>query len=99
MNGQGPTTLYRVQTDGSYGSKKGGRIAAILYHTDHTPGPRTMIHVTASSSTETEWASVALGLALAIQHKKAHVALENDNLGVMRSLIFYRSFQSRHDYD
>ena len=94
----GPTTLHRVQTDGSYGGRKGDRIAAILYTADHHAGPKTLIQINAKSSTETEWASVALGLALAIQHKRPHVAIENDNLGVMRSLIFYRNFRSRHEY-
>ena len=94
----GPSTLHRVQTDGSYGGRKGDRIAAILYTPDQHPGPKIMMPIKAGSSTETEWASVALGLALAIQHKRAHVAIENDNLGVMRSLIFYRDFRSRHNY-
>ena len=57
-----------------------------------------MTPIKATSSTETEWASVALGLALAIQHKRHHVAIENDNLGVIRALIFHQNFRSRHEY-
>ena len=95
----GPSTLHRVQTVGSFDfRRKGGQAAAILYTPDQHPGPKIMMPIKAGSSTETEWASVALGLALAIQHKRAHVALETDNLGVIRSLIFYRDFRSRHNY-
>jgi len=93
-----PNTLYRVQTDGSFGGRKGDRIAAILYEVDHRPGPRSLLQIKVKSSTEAEWASVALGLALAVQHKKPVVGIENDNLGVMRSLIFHRNFRSRHEY-
>lgn len=93
-----PSTLYRVQTAGSFDGRKGNRIAAILYEANHHPGTRLLVPIKSASYMETEWSSIALGLALAIQHKRAHVAIENDNLGVMRSLIFYKNFRSRHEY-
>jgi hypothetical protein len=56
-----------------------------------------MFPVTANSSTEAEWASVAIGLSLAVERGCDAIALENDNLGVIRSLIFPHT-KLRHEY-
>ena len=93
-----PSTLYRVQTAGSFGGRKGNRIAAILYEANHHPETRILLPIKSAYYTETEWASIALGLALAIQHKRAHVAIETSNLSIMHTLIFHKNFRSRHEY-
>lgn len=44
----------------------------------------------AASSTETEWASIAHGLQFALEKSEEAVAIENDNLGVVASLMLPR---------
>jgi len=83
-----PNTLYRVQTHGFFDRNKGSQIAAILYGVDHRAITQTHLQINAKSPTEAAWASVALGLAMAIQHKKPVVGIENDNISIIRSLIF-----------
>ena len=56
-----------------------------------------MFPVEASCSTEAEWASVAIGLSLALERGSDAIAVENDNLGVIRSLIFPNT-KLRHEY-
>jgi len=92
-----PNTLYRVQTHGFFDRNKGSQIAAILYGVDHRAITQTHLQINAKSPTEAAWASVALGLAMAIQHKKPVVGIENDNISIIRSLIFHRNFRSRHE--
>ena len=88
-----PAISY-IQTDGSF--KPGeARIAGIL----QTPAQsiQYMFPIKAKSSTETEWASVAFGLHVAIQYNCDAVALENDNLSVICSLLFPDS-RLRNEY-
>ena len=96
----GPSAFHRVQTDGSYSYRKGcqGRVAAILYTPDHKKGPCALSNIKAGSSTETEWASIYMGLLLALEHNKTTLGIENDNLGVVRSLTFNESFFGKHEY-
>ena len=84
--------LIRVQTDGSYG-RLGGRVAAIIC----SPEKRSlMMEVPVSGSTEAEWASVALGLQLALDENEVNIGLENDNQGVIRGLVNNRPL--KHEY-
>jgi hypothetical protein len=53
--------------------------------------------ISARDSTETEWASVALGFHLALRNGEGSVGLENDNLGVIHSLMFDRK-PLTHEY-
>jgi hypothetical protein len=89
-----PSAFHRIQTDGSFSQRHEpqGRIAAIIYTPDHNVGLNSMGSIRANSLTETQWASVALGLHLAVEHNYRHVGIENDNLGIIRTLIFYRDF-------
>jgi hypothetical protein len=95
---QSPNSLYRVQTHAFFDRSKGCQIAAILYGVDHRAIVQSQLQIKAKSQTEAAWASVALGLALAVQHKKPSIGIENDNLGIIRALIFHRNFRSRHEY-
>jgi hypothetical protein len=56
-----------------------------------------MTPIDASSSTETEWASVALGLQMALENNEMVNGIENDNMSVIRGLtVPERSL--RHEY-
>lgn len=94
-----PSAFHRIQTDGSFGQRHGPRIAAIIYTPAHQVGPSWMGPIRANSSTETEWASVALGLRMALEFNHRHVGIENDNLGVIRSLIFHREFKAKRNQE
>ena len=88
-----PPICTRIQTDGSY-RRGDARIAAIL-DTGNTRIQR-MRSIRAESSTETEWASIAYGLQLALKHGHDALEIENDNLGVIHALIHQQPL--RHDY-
>lgn len=90
-----PPILTYVQTDGSYRLSR-ARIAAIIQPTAGEE-QRYMFPIEASCSTEAEWASVAIGLSLALERGSDAIAVENDNLGVIRSLIFANT-KLRHEY-
>lgn len=82
-----PLALAHVQTDGSYGSFTGPRIAAIVKPATSRHTFRYVKHTSAESATETEWASIALGIEAAIQLDQTAVHIDNDNLGVIGGLI------------
>jgi ribonuclease HI len=92
-----PLFYITVQTDGSFRQQSPKARVAVLM-TD-TFGKRIgdMAPVFASDSTETEWASVATGLRLAIDHGEEAIALENDNLGVIHGIMDPRN-SLRHEY-
>jgi len=93
-----PPTVACVQTDGSYRQRiPKARIAAILLTADRGHLRRCMTPIDAHSSTETEWASVAMGLQLALEYNQATIGLENDNLSVIRGLIMSER-PLRHEY-
>jgi hypothetical protein len=96
-----PSAFHRVQTDGFFDKRYKGRVAAIIYtpthHIDQTwAGPIRTI-----SSTETDWASVAIGLRMALEFNHRHLGIENNNLEIIRSLIFYRDvdFKNKRNQD
>jgi hypothetical protein len=84
-----PPIISKVQTDGSF-RQSGGRIAAIL------GTKKRMIPIEAHSSTETEWASVALGLELALENNETVIGIENDNMSVIIGLS--RPTMLKHAY-
>jgi len=91
-----PPILTYVQTDGSFRQMKPkARVATII----QTPAEayRYMIPIDAYSSTESEWASVLFGLTMALEKNCEAIALENDNLGVIRALVMPRP-RLRHEY-
>jgi hypothetical protein len=63
-----PPILAKVQTDGSY-ARRLQRIAAILSKPDRAILADVM-KISAQNSTETEWASVALGFHLALRNSE-----------------------------
>ena len=88
-----PIQTY-VQTNGSFRSASPrARIAVIIQPQQQ----RYMFPIDANSSTEAEWASVAAGLSLAVEGGSDAIAVDNGNLGVIRSLILPTT-RLRHEY-
>jgi hypothetical protein len=83
-----PALIARAQVDGSFGRRGGGRIAAIMTSDTGYATFRSTRPMKALNSTEAEWAAVALGLELALQHNQTAVGIENDCLGVIHGLLF-----------
>lgn len=81
-----PPILTKVQTDGSY-TRQLQRIAAVVTKPDQSL-QKEMMTIHATSSTETEWASVAMGIHLAQHHSDGVIGLENDLLGIIHALMF-----------
>jgi len=91
-----PPIVSYVQTDGSFkATSPRARVAVIIQSPSEEQ--RYMFPIDANSSTEAEWASVAAGVSLAIERNCDAIALENDNLGVIRSLILPTT-RLRHEY-
>lgn len=94
-----PLLLATVQTDGSYAHKTGdARVAAILTPTKSHSTFRHLQSISAESSTEAEWASISMGLELAISHNEGAVGVENDCLGVINTLLSPHDTWLRHEY-
>ena len=58
--------------------------------------------IRAESSTETEWASIAYGIQLALKQGHDALEIENDNLGVIHALIHQQPLRqdyARHYYE
>jgi hypothetical protein len=81
-----PALMGRVQVDGSFG--RGSKVAAILTSDTGDAIHRKVNSIKALNSTEAEWAAVALGLELALQHDQQAIGIENDCLGVIQALMF-----------
>ena len=82
-----PPLVARAQVDGSF-SRASGKVAAILTTDTGEAIYRKTQAMKAFNSTETEWAAVALGLELALQHDQTAIGIENDCLGVIQALMF-----------
>lgn len=76
-----------IDTDGYYGPKFTGAVVVIP-----AIGAKKIWNLDdiADSSTETEWASIGLGIRFGLDKNQTLIALSNDNLSVVQSLIFQR---------
>jgi len=93
-----PPVFACVQTDGSFRSREPkARIAVLLRRADGNSLLSDVQIIHANNSTEAEWASVAHGLQFSLENNETTIALENDNLGVVQSLINTRA-PLRHDF-
>jgi hypothetical protein len=91
-----PPLLAIVQTDGSYRFKEGS-IAAILTMSHRlTSCSQTKKLFAAQSSTETEWAAIAHGLEMALNRGEEAIGIENDNLGVVGTLILNKDPKQKY---
>jgi ribonuclease HI len=84
-----PFALAAVQTDGSF-KKNISRTAVILDTVQGEQFTLVNTYFTHSNSHESEWCSVLNGLEFALKKKQTTVTLENDNQGVIQSLITQR---------
>jgi ribonuclease HI len=84
-----PEALAKVQTDGSFKNQPHilSRTAVILKTHDKLQYSLVNTYSNHKNSTESEWCSVLDGLQYSIKKKIYSIELENDNLGVMTSLI------------
>lgn len=96
---QQPLLLATVQTDGSYVPKTGdARVAAILTPTRSQNTFRHVQSISADSPTEAEWASISMGIELALSHGERALGIENDCLSVINTLISPHDTPLRHEY-
>jgi hypothetical protein len=79
-------TTALVQTDGSFRPVLSRTAVILTTHkgVEHTLSKTYDTHI---NSTESEWCSVLDGVQYAMKRGQGAVDLENDNLGVVRSLI------------
>jgi ribonuclease HI len=80
-----PLALAAIQTDGSF--KRISRTAIILDTVQGEQFTLVNTYFTHANSHESEWCSVLNGLEFALKKKQTAVTLENDNQGVIHSLI------------
>jgi ribonuclease HI len=98
-----PFALAAIQTDGSF-RKNISRTAIILDTVQGEQFTLVNTYFTHANSYESEWCSVLNGLEFALKKKQTAVTLENDNQGVIKSLItqtppkvFWRYYDSIHE--
>lgn len=82
-----PPIVSYLQTDGSFHMKsKLSRVAFIL-KTPTREYAKMLELQNAIDSTETEWASIAYGIAYSFEQSQGVLAIENDNLGVVTAIL------------
>ena len=93
-----PPYTARVQTDGSFGMRYEpiSRTAVILTDSSGIRHSLCKTYFDHRNSTESEWCSVLDGFNYCLKKDEGAVELENDNLGVMMSLI--QRNPPRHGY-
>ncbi|NBO71868.1 reverse transcriptase-like protein [bacterium] len=84
-----PLQTALLQTDGSFSMKHKGisRTAVILTTYKGNTYTLSKTYFDHTDSTESEWCSVLDGITYAIKRGQDSLELENDNLGVIQSLI------------
>jgi ribonuclease HI len=80
-----PLALAAVQTDGSF--KRLSRTAVILETVQGEQFTLVNTYFTHANSHESEWCSVLNGLEFSLKKNQKAVTLENDNQGVIQSLL------------
>ena len=81
--------MARMQTDGSFSRQQNemSRTAAILKTWEGNTLTISKTYFDHTDSTESEWCSVLDGIMYAVKKGQPFLELENDNLGVIRSLV------------
>ena len=93
-----PLSASLVQTDGSFHLRnKTGYTAALLYHKSETY-KRLVYLEYVRGSYEAEWISVYNGLVLSLEKNVNEIKIENDNLGVVRSLLDFNESKKYKDH-
>jgi ribonuclease HI len=81
------SNITHVQTDGSFNANSISRTAVILIKPNGSKHTLSTTYFDHKNSTESEWQSIVDGLEFSMKIKSKTVNLENDNLGVINSLI------------
>jgi ribonuclease HI len=101
-----PIEFADVQTDGSFSMGRISRTAVILNTISGERYNLVNTYFNHANSTESEWCSVLNGLTYSLNKGQKAVLLENDNLGVIMSLIrqeppakkyYYRYYDDIYD--
>lgn len=84
-----PLNVARVQTDGSFNRHNNciSRTAVILNTPKNEEYKLCTTYFNHQNSTEAEWCSVQDGIIYSLKKDCGAIELENDNLGVMTSLL------------
>ena len=82
-----PPIVSYLQTDGSFHMKTKLARAAFILKTPTYKYAKMLELQNVIDSTETEWASITYGIAYSFLHGQFVLAVENDNLGVVSSII------------
>jgi len=91
-----PPIVSYLQTDGSFYMKsKLSRVAFILKTPTHEYAKMLELQ-NVTDSTETEWASIAYGIAYSFVRGQDILAVENDNLGVVSAILTHKKV--KQDY-
>lgn len=92
-NGNCNIPFTEIDTDGYYGSNFTGAVAVIP-----AIGSKKIWNLSkiAECSTEMEWASVGLGIRFGLDKNQTLIALSNDNLSVIKSLICNRPMKQEY---
>jgi ribonuclease HI len=92
-----PHIFASVQTDGSF-RKNISRTAILLNTTEGEQYRLVNTYFDHANSNESEWCSVLDGLDYSLQKNQKSLLLENDNLGVIQSLIRQKPQNSCWEY-
>lgn len=84
-----PTSIAHIQTDGSFKNQPYilSRTSLIMKTSENQQYSLMNTYLNHKNSTESEWRSVLDGIEYSIKKNEPSIELENDNLGVMSSLI------------
>lgn len=90
-----PSNIAHIQTDGSFKIQPYilSRTAVIMKTSENQKYSLMNTYLDHKNSTESEWRSVLDGIEYSIKKNEPSIELENDNLGVMSSLIRRRKPQ------
>jgi hypothetical protein len=83
------SVMPRVQTDGSF-TGRFSRTAVLYRDKNNVDTTQCITYLHHRNSTESEWCSVLDGMLYAAKKDEGFLELENDNLGVIQTLIHQR---------
>jgi ribonuclease HI len=90
-----PNVLALVQTDGSFRGNI-SRTAVLLNTSKNEKYELLNTYLDQKNSTESEWCSILNGIQYSISKDEGSIELENDNLGVINSII--KNKMPKHKY-
>lgn len=92
-----PPLIAHVQTDGSFDTRHGVHVAAIVNSANRKHQWQDMTWIKAKNLSEAEWASILFGVTIAVNKGQAAIGIEHHNLSIIHGLIFPK-IQLRDEY-